>query len=288
MRKKRTDSLFLFFLPAIIAALLLIIYPIFYGFGVSLFDTNLIKKWNFVGLKNYIGLFTSPVFPRSLLVNLKFILMVVAGHTLLGLWFGTLLNKDIRGRVFFRSMFLLPWLIPEVIYAIIWKWIMNAQYGIANYMLTDIGFLKEPITWFGDVNLALFMVSFVCILKGYPFIMIMVLAALQTVPQEEYEAGEIDGCTGFKKFVYITIPHIMPVLTVALILDTVSWFKHFTMINILTAGGPADRTTVLSVAIYQHAFGYFKFGPAAAMAVAVFIICYIFAALYRRLGDNND
>ena len=288
MKRNRSGSLILFFVPAIIVTVGLIVYPIFYGFTVSLFETNLIRKWNFVGFKNYINLFATPVFSRSLLINLKFILMVVAGHTLLGVWFGTLLNKDIKGRLFFRSLFLLPWLIPEVIYAIIWKWMMNPQLGIANYMLMDIGILKQPITWFGDINIAPIMVAVVCIFKGYPFIMIMVLAALQTVPQEEYEAGEIDGCNGFKKFIYITIPHIIPVLTVALILDTVSWFKHFTMINIMTGGGPSERTSVLSVAIYQHAFEYFKFGPASAMAVAVFVICYIFAALYRKLGETNE
>ena len=288
MKRNRQGSLFFFFLPAIVVSLCLVIYPIFYGFRVSLYDTNLINKWTFVGLKNYILLFTTPVFFDALKINLKFILIVVTGHVILGVWFATLLNKDIRGRLFFRSIFLLPWLIPEVTYAIIWKWIMNPAYGILNFMLVDIGFLKEPITWFGDITLAPIAVGIVGIFKGYPFIMIMTLAALQTVPQELYEAGEIDGCNGFNKFVRITIPHILPVITVALILDTISWFKHFTMINILTAGGPADVTSVLSVSIYKNAFEFFKFGPASAMAVGVFFICFIVSIGYRKLGEINE
>jgi multiple sugar transport system permease protein len=288
MKKIKSNSYAVFFLPAAIVSIGLIIYPLFYGFFISLFNTNLIKKWNFVGLKNYMDLIGNVTFSNSLLVNFKYIFIVVSGHLIVGTWSALLLNKDIKGRIIFRSILLLPWLIPEVVYAIIWKWIMNPQYGIVNYTLMDIGVLENPLTWFGDINIALYMVSLVSILKGYPFIMIMVLAALQSVPQEEYEAAELDGCGGIKSFFYVTVPHILPVLSVALIIDTVAWFKHFTMINIMTGGGPSERTSVLSVTIYQTAFDSFYFGSAAAMAVVVFSICYLVSLLYRKMGEYGN
>ena len=288
MKKTSTTSLAFFFLPAALLALGLIVYPLFYGFFVSFFDTNLIKKWNFVGFKNYADLLRNASFANSLIVNIKYILLVVLGHVILGVWLALLLNKNVKGRLFFRSILLLPWLIPEVVYATIWKWIMNPQYGIANYLLMDLGILRNPLTWFGDVQWSLAMVSLVSILKGYPFIMIMVLAALQSVPNEEYEAGEIDGCNSLQSFLFITVPHILPVLSVALILDTVTWFKHFTMINIMTGGGPSESSSVLSVTIYQTAFDSFHFGSASAMAVIVFFICYLFGIIYRKMGENDN
>jgi multiple sugar transport system permease protein len=288
MKKPVSNSYLLFFLPAAVLSVTLIVYPLFYGIFISFFETNLINKWDFTGFKNYLALVGDRTFANSLAVNFQYILLVVAGHLVIGVWLALLLNKQVRGRLVFRSVLLLPWLIPEVVYATIWKWIMNPQYGIANHLLVDLGMLESPLSWFGDVNLALGMVSFVSILKGYPFIMIMVLAALQSVPDEEYEAGDIDGCNAVKSFVYITVPHILPVLSVALILDTVAWFKHFTMINIMTGGGPSESTSVLSVAIYQTAFDAFHFGSAAAMAVVVFLICYGFGLLYRRMGDYEN
>ena len=118
--------------------------------------------------------------------------------------------------------------------------------------------------------------------------MIMVLSALQTVPEEIYEAAQVDGCSDMKAFWRITVPSILPVLTVAFILDTVNWFKHYTMVNILTGGGPANSTSLVSVTIYKTAFGSFKFGVAGAMAVIVFFICYLMSWIYRRLTDEKD
>lgn len=279
---------FLFFLPAAVLSLALIIYPMIYGIYISFFDTNLINKWDFIGLKNYTDLVSNTAFRNSLAVNLKFIVIVVAGHFTIGTLLAVILNKDIRGRVVFRCILLLPWLIPEVVFAVLFKWILNPQYGIINFSLMDLGILDHTLSWLGTVDLALPTVAAICILKGYPFVMIMVLSALQTVPQEQYEAAMVDGCSSQKMFWHITVPSILPVLTVAFILDTVNWFKHYTMVNILTGGGPASSTSLVSVTIYKTAFGSFKFGSAGAMAVVVFLICYLMSWGYRRLTDEKE
>lgn len=278
----------IFFLPAAILSILLIIYPMLYGVYISFFDTNLVNKWNFIGLKNYTGLLSNTAFCNSLVVNLKFILIVVAGHFMIGTMLATILNKNIKGRVFFRCILMLPWLIPEVVFAVLFKWILNPQYGIINFSLIDMGLLSDTVSWLGNVNLALPVVAAICIIKGYPFVMIMVLSALQTVPEEIYEAAQVDGCSDMKAFWRITVPSILPVLTVAFILDTVNWLKHYTMVNILTGGGPANSTSLVSVTIYKTAFGSFKFGVAGAMAVIVFFICYLMSWIYRRLTDEKD
>lgn len=189
---------------------------------------------------------------------------------------------------FSRCILMLPWLIPEVVFAVLFKWILNPQYGIINFSLIDMGLLSDTVSWLGNVNLALPVVAAICIIKGYPFVMIMVLSALQTVPEEIYEAAQVDGCSDMKAFWRITVPSILPVLTVAFILDTVNWFKHYTMVNILTGGGPANSTSLVSVTIYKTAFGSFKFGVAGAMAVIVFFICYLMSWIYRRLTDEKD
>jgi multiple sugar transport system permease protein len=276
------------FLPTIILFALLIIYPMCYGVYVSLFDTNLLNKWDFVGFKNFTDLISNKAFMNSLGVNLKYIVAVVSGHFIIGTGLAVLINKQIKGRVFFRCILMLPWLIPEVVFAVLFKWILNPQYGVFNFTMMKLGLISDPLSWLGNTSLALPSVIAISIIKGYPFVMIMVLSALQTVPADIYEAAEIDGCNAFQRFRLITLPSIIPVLTVALILDTVNWFKHYTMISILTGGGPAGSTSLVSVTIYKTAFGSFKFGMAGAMAVVVFIICYIFSWIYRRATNEKE
>lgn len=274
-------------LPALCIAAALILYPMCYGFYISLFDTNLINKWDFKGLGNYVSLLNHAAFRNSLWINIQFILWVVLGHVVIGTALAIHLNKAIKARAFWRCLLMLPWLIPEVVYALLGKWVLNPQYGVFNYTLMSLGIIGAPLSWLGEVSTALPSVILVAVLKGYPFTMIMVLSALQTVPGDLYEAAEMDGCAPWQTFWRITVPSILPVIAVTLILDTVTWFKHYTMIAIMTGGGPAKTTSLVSVTIYKTAFESFKFGLAGAMAVIVFIICYLFGVFYRRLTHES-
>lgn len=287
-RSQEKFSKYLFIAPAMLAVMMLIIYPIVYGFTISVFDTNLMQKWNFVGFKNFQYIFMGPDFLKSIGVTIKFTLIAVAGHFMCGMMFATLLNKKMKGRVVFRSVLMIPWLFPEIVFGALWKWILNPNYGIVNYFLLSTGFIKEPVSWLGSVEYAFPALSFIAIWKGFPFIMLMMLAALQSIPEDLYEAGDMDGCVGFKAFWYITLPQLLPVLSVTLILDTVSWFRHFNLVSILTFGGPANSTMLVSNYIYSAAFQNFNYGEAAAMSVIVFAICFAFGCLYRGLLKKQD
>jgi multiple sugar transport system permease protein len=214
--------------------------------------------------------------------------LTVIGHFLIGILLASLLNLKLPGRTLFRAILLAPWLFPEVVVGLLWKWMLNSMYGIFNHFLMSAHIISEPISWLGNPSTALFAVVLVAIWKGYPLVMILVLAGLQAIPDELYEAAQIDGSSRWQSFRFITLPGLRPLLVITLILDTVWWFKHFTLIWLLTQGGPVKATNVVSIDIFKAAFESFRFGPAAAMAVIVFFICFLIGYVYRRLLSDDD
>ncbi|TBL75734.1 carbohydrate ABC transporter permease [Paenibacillus thalictri] len=279
---------FYFALPAIFIMLALIAYPLVYGVGISFFDTNLLNKYDFRGLTNYLDVLTDSGFLKKLYITVKFTIMVVVGNFVVGFAFAMLLNMNIKGRAFFRAILVLPWLFPEVVVALIWKWLFNPLYGLLNYYLMEFHLVKEPLDLLGNPQLALISVAVPAIWKGFSLVLVMILAGLQSISQDLYEAAEIDGANVWQLIRNVTVPGLMPVLTVTLILETVWWFKHFTIIYLLTSGGPVDATSVLSIDIYKQAFEQFQFGRASAMAVLVFLICLLISYVYRRMLKEHD
>lgn len=279
---------YLFIGPALFALVALIVYPMLYGVFISFYKTNLANKWDFIGLKNYISIFSDNSFITSLWVTLKFTFFVVAAHCVIGIILALVLNQKRRGITFFRTILVLPWLFPEVVIALIFKWIMNPLYGLLNNALLGMGVITQNISWLGDTRFAFISVVIVCIWKGYPLIMVNVLAALQSVSPDIREAAKVDGANKIQIFFSIVLPSIKPVLVTTLILDTLWWFKHYTIVYLLTNGGPGSDTSIVSIDIYKQAFNYFNFGKAAAMSVIVFFVCLIMSKLYRRFLDNED
>lgn len=277
-----------FISPSLLIMLALIVYPLCYGLYISLFKTNLRNQWNFVGLKYFIESLSDPDFLRSTGITLIFAILVVAGNLVVGTILALVLNSNIRFRVLFRAVLILPWLFPDVVVALIFKWIYNPLYGLLNFALQTVHLTDQPIAWLDDPNLAFAAVVASCVWKGYPLVMILVLAGLQAIPKERYEAASLDGAGGFNQFRFVTVPGLLPVLVVSIILDTVWWFKHFTIVWLMTAGGPADSTRLVSIDIYRVAFQNFDFGRAAAMAVIVFAICFIISVVYRRVVRDNE
>ncbi|TVY06541.1 carbohydrate ABC transporter permease [Paenibacillus cremeus] len=277
-----------FIFPALLTMLALIAYPLVFGMYISGYDTNLINKWKFVGLQYYIQAVTDPDFLHKLGLTFKFAFLVVAGNMVIGTLLGVLLNMDIRFRLLFRAVLILPWLFPEVVVALLWKWMYNPLYGLINYILQSMHLTQDAIPWLDNPGFAMWGVVIACIWKGYPLVMILILAGLQSISKDLYEAAEIDGGNQWQLFKNITLPGLMPVLLVTLILETVWWFKHFTIVWLLTAGGPIDATSVISIDIYKIAFENFRFGRAAATAVIVFIICFLISYLYRRFLADDD
>ena len=274
--------------PALLALVALVVYPLLYGVYISFFKTNLANKWDFLGLKIYISVFSDGVFVKQLGVTLKFTAIVVLAHFIIGIFLAMLLNQSRPGITFFRTILVLPWLMPEVVIALIFKWIMNPLYGLLNYGMQLLGLSEGGVSWLGDTKYAFISVVLVCIWKGYPLVMVNALAALQSVSTDIYEAAKVDGANKIQTFFRIILPSIKPVLATTLILDTVWWFKHYTIVYLMTKGGPGSDTSILSIEIYKQAFDYFNFGKAASMSVVVFFVCLIISKLYRRFLDNED
>ena len=274
--------------PALLALVALVVYPLLYGVYISFFKTNLANKWDFVGLKNYISVFSDGVFVKQLGVTLKFTAIVVLAHFIIGIFLAMLLNQSRPGITFFRTILVLPWLMPELVIALIFKWIMNPLYGLLNYGMQLLGLSEGGVSWLGDTKYAFISVVLVCIWKGYPLVMVNALAALQSVSTDIYEAAKVDGANKIQTFFRIILPSIKPVLATTLILDTVWWFKHYTIVYLMTKGGPGSDTSIVSIEIYKQAFDYFNFGKAASMSVVVFFVCLIISKLYRRFLDNED
>lgn len=278
---------YLFTFPVVVTLILLLAYPFGYGIYISFFQTNLIKKWRFVGFDNYINSFLMSEFWQSLGRTLIFTVAVVLGHFIIGFLFALILNREMKGRTFFRVILLLPWLFSEVVVATLWKWIFHPTNGILNGMLVNMGLIDKPLSWLGSPQFAMMTVIFICIWKGYPLIMIQLLAGLQTISKDVNEAATIDGANTWTIFWHITIPTLRPTLVVTILLDTVWWFKHVTIIWLLTQGGPGSSTDTIAVDIYKQAFEYFDFGTAAAIAVLVFLICVVFSLGYRRIAKDE-
>ena len=288
-RKKRLSKLtpYGFVAPATITMLLLVVYPILYGFYISFFDTNLVNKWKWVGLTYYGKAFTDASFTHSLWMTVIFTTFVVLGHFILGFVFANILNKPIRFKTFFRGVLIIPWLFPDVVVAYLFKWILNTQSGILNALLIHWGWIQEPIGWLTQSATAFPCVIMVSIWKGFPLVMIQILAGIQTVNTDMYEAASIDGANSWQQFRYVTLPALKPILTTVLILDTVWVFKQFTLIWLTTAGGPGSTTMVSAVEIYKNAFNYFKYGYASAQSVFILVICYLIGVVFRRLLKDD-
>jgi multiple sugar transport system permease protein len=290
LRKKLSQELQgqMFVFPVMLVLILIITYPLLFGVYISLFNTNLVNRWRFRGLNYYWEIIREPEFYRSIWITFRFTFFVVSGHFILGGLLASIINKNFKGRLFFRAVLLLPWVIPDVSVALVFQWILNPVYGIFNHTLQRMHLIKEPIVWFGSTHLAFFSVVFVAIWKGYPLIMILVLAGLQSIPETLKEAAKIDGASNWQIQWNIIIPSLKPVLLSALILDTVWWFKHFTIIWLTTKGGPDSATGLLSINIYKEAFEYFRYGKSAAMAVLVFFICYAIGHVYRKVLKDES
>lgn len=272
---------YLFAFPIVFMLAALIIYPMVYGLYISFFNTNLVTKWKFVGLKYYLDAFSDPMFYKSVLLTFQFMILVVIGHFVLGFLLASLLNREFRGRTIFRIIFMLPWFFPEAVIALLFTWIMNPMYGVWNDILKNLGIISTSISWLGSKELAFASTVFVCIWKGFPLVMTMILAGMQSISQDLYEAADIDGARRWDRFRYITIPALKPILLTVLILDSVWWFKQYTLVYTMTAGGPGTATNLVSLSIYGTAFNDLRFGKGAAWGILVFIICYLINAVYK-------
>ncbi|ACL68840.1 binding-protein-dependent transport systems inner membrane component [Halothermothrix orenii H 168] len=260
------------------------------SFRNSFFHEILIRPWEgtkFVAFSNYFKLLSSGDFWSSFSRTIGWTVSSVIGKTVIGLIIALLLNKKFRGRGIYRTLILVPWVTPQVIGAIVWKWIYNGEYGMLNYVLIKLGFLEQGHSWLGNPDTAFLSCLIDDIWVGIPFMSIVFLAGLQAIPQEMYEAAQVDGAGKLKQLFFITLPQLKPVFLTATILSTIWTFNSFNIIWTLTRGGPVNATEILVVKTYKTAFQKFNIGLGSTYAVIIFIILMIFSITYwRRFNDE--
>lgn len=293
-RKKhasRLDQLFAlgFVSPAILVLLCVIALPILRGIWISFCDSFLkninTPIWN--NFDNYIELFKNGLFVKYFGHTLLFVTITVGIQLVLGLMIALLLNSKIRGRNIFRGFIIIPWTIPSVVVAIVWRWMLQQQYGVINYLLHQAGVTSTMnLSWTMNAGLAMTAIVIACVWKQLPYMTVMLLAGLQSVDCGLLEAAYIDGANGLQSLWHITLPSIQPVVITSTWLAVTMNFQQFTIINNLTAGGPVDATTTLSIAAYKTAFQSFNFGQSAAIGVIWMLFLFVFTFLSNRINDR--
>jgi multiple sugar transport system permease protein len=298
-RKARAESLwvrvsrgrlaYVFLAPTLILITAVVFYPIFNTFVMSLSEVNAVAQpVRFVGLANYTALFGNPLFWRVLGQTTMWTVLVVGITTLVSMPVALALNMQFPGRRLARALLIIPWAASLMINAIIWRWILDGQYSIINAALLKVGLLKEPIIWLGEAGVAWFAIIFVGILVSIPFTSFSLLAGLQSIPAELYEAARVDGAGFWTSFRYITLPLMRQAMTVTTLMNVIYVFNSFPIIWVLTEGGPAYRTDILITYLYKEAFRNGRFGPASAMAVITFLLLLTFSLTFVRLTTEKE
>ncbi len=273
-------------LPMLLMMGLLDLYPLLRTFWFSFTDAPLIDDGsaiNWLGWENYLYALTDPDFQAAFGRTLWFTVFSVGFEGLIGLLVALLLNEKFHGRTLLRVLVILPWALPTIVNAMMWRLNFNPDYGSVNALLTQLGFSSEYISWLGDPNKALNVVMFADIWKNYPIVTLMVLAALQTIPEELYEAARLDGASIWLRFKSITFPAIVGPLCAVLVLRTIDAFKVFDIIYVMTRGGPMDSTKTISFFVYQESFSYLRAGSGAAYALLMTLVCFILITVYLIL-----
>ena len=268
-------SPYMFMVPAVFIMTIALIYPLGYMIWGSFRDWNpsqTIGEAEFVGLKNYITLWDDPNFRESLGVTLRFAFIVVGIEMILGVGLALLLDRDIRGMSFLRTMFILPMMIAPVVVGLMWRYMYHPTVGTFNRSLDNMGLPK--VDWLGDH--ALLSVIIADIWQWTPFIFILSLAALQSLPRSALEAARIDGATAWQPIWYIKLPLMLPVLTVTCLLRLIDAFKVLEVILVLTQGGPGLSTEILALRISRTATEFRELGVAAAMSNYLLILLLLF------------
>jgi len=280
---RSVSPIILFLLPALSFYFVFELFPIFYSLYISFFEWHIIGDVRFVGLENYLKMFSDPVFIIALRNTFIYTIVTVPIQIILGLAIALLLNQGIKGKVIFRALYYIPVITSWTVVSLIWKWIYDPVYGFLNYVLLSLGVIKEPIRWLQDPSIALYAVMLVTIWKGIGWNMVIFLAGLQTIPQSLYDAALIDGANRWRRFRYITLPLLRPVIATVTVLLTIGALNAFVQIYILTAGGPLHSTEVINTYLYKNAFSYLNFGYASSMALFLLTITLTISIIQRRI-----
>lgn len=261
---------YLLVLPLVAVMVGLLAYPVLSAVALSFQDKVLGQPGEFIGLDNYRELFFQDTRFRTVVRNsVVFTFFSILGKLIVGMIMALLLNQAMRGRNFFRGWLLLPWIAPTFVTALTWRWMYDGTSGVINFVLMKLGIIELPIAWLGNAGTALMAVIFTNIWRGFPFFGVSLLAAMQAIPAELYEAADVDGGSAWQKFWHITVPGIRTVLIIVTMLSTIWTFNDFQIIYIMTGGGPAFATHLFATYTYNVGFQGSRLGYAVAVSTSL-------------------
>ncbi|HZU93587.1 MAG TPA: sugar ABC transporter permease [Microbacterium sp.] len=288
--RRLSDGMFALLLTAPGLALLaaVVVYPLITALITAFFKQSLVEPGReFVGFQNIVDILTGDFFPL-LQQTLVFTIGTTVAPFIVGFGLALALNSRIRGAKVMRGLMLIPWLIPGVVVSFLWMWIFNANYGVLNAVLQGIGLIDEPQAWLANPTTAMMAVIVAKTWQSFPWMMVMLLAGLQTVPIELHEAAEIDGAGTVRRFFSITVPQMRGIIGLVLLLEFIWNFQHFDIIYVLTGGGPAGSTQTFATAVYETAFDGFDLGHAGALGLLWMVLLMGLVVVYVRMSEKGE
>lgn len=290
MKSKKTDiKSYLFLFPAFIIFSSVVIAPTIYSFYLSFFSWNGIGEKTFVALDNYLNLFLEDaVFLTALKNNFVWILLTIVFTVSLSLMLAVVLNRSFKGRVVYRAIFYVPYMLSWVVVGVIWKWMYNPNMGFINEFLEMIGLESLKVSWLSEPKIALYCVYFAALWQGVGQPMILFLSGLQTIPTDILEAATIDGASRVKAFFYITIPMLKETFVVVFATLIIAAMKLYDIIKVMTGGGPGNATETLATYMYSQTFMYNNFGKGSAVASTMFLMMILIIVPYVIYTAKED
>ena len=279
---------YLLILPGLALLGAVVVYPLITALVTAFFEQSLVVPGReFVGFANIIDVLTSD-FWRLLSQTLIFTIGTTVLPFVIGFALALALNTRIRGAKALRGLMLIPWLVPGVVVSFLWMWIFNGNYGVLNAVLESLGIIDAPQAWLADPTTAMGAVIIAKTWQSFPWMMVMLLAGLQTVPRELHEAAEIDGAGTIRRFFSITVPQIQGIIGIVILLEFIWNFQHFDIIYVLTGGGPAGSTQTFATAVYETAFQGFDLGRAGAIGLLWMVLLMALVVVYVRFSEKGE
>ncbi|MFI2293299.1 carbohydrate ABC transporter permease [Isoptericola sp. NPDC019571] len=278
----------LLLLPGVALLAGVVLYPLVAALVTAFFEQSLVLPGRtFVGLQNIVDVLQGD-FLRLLRQTLVFTLGTTILPFVIGFALALALNTRIRGAKVLRGLMLIPWLVPGVVVSFLWMWIFNANYGVMNALLQGLGLVDDPQAWLAQPGTAMGAVILAKTWQSFPWMMVMLLAGLQTVPIELHEAAEMDGAGTVRRFFAITLPHLKGIVGLVLLLEFIWNFQHFDIIYVLTGGGPAGATQTFATAVYETAFQGYDLGKAGALGLLWMVLLMALVVVYVRFSEKGE
>ena len=276
--------------PTLLLVIGVVAYPLIYSFVMSFGDVEFarIKDYNFVGISQYVKTFTDPDFINSVQVSAKFVFFTVLVKLVLGTLIAVMLKEEFIGRSITRAFIIIPWATPFVVVGLMWKWMLHSKVGVINFLLERLGIIQDYIPFLSSRTFAMPFVITADVWQGTPFFIIIILAGLQTIPEELYEAAHMDGASGIKAFFSITLPLIRYQLFISTILGTILAINSFDLFFVLTKGGPGNITTNATLFDWNNAFKFYHLSYASAISYVILMFSMLLTIGYVVIMRKNE